>query len=307
MSDTILIIDYGSQYTQLIARKIREQNIYCVVKPYNKIHSLFTNTSNIAGIILSGGPNSVKENNSPKFYKKILNLDIPILGICYGMQLLCKEFKGKIGQSKSREYGHAVISIKNNSNILKGVIKNTQVWMSHGDHIEKSPKGFIVTSVSKNNVISSIENKSKKIFGLQFHPEVYHTIKGKIILSNFVNKICKIKKKFKIENFLLNKIAHFKKYLHGKKIICGLSGGVDSTVTSYLLHKAVGKNLFCIFVDHGLLRFNESIEVESIFKRKFGKNFIKVDASNIFLKRLKKIKDPEKKKKNYWQNIYRSF
>ena len=297
MSDTILIIDYGSQYTQLIARKIREQNIYCVVKPYNKIHSLFTNTSNIAGIILSGGPNSVKEKNSPKFNKKILNLDIPILGICYGMQLLCKEFKGKIGQSKSREYGHAVISIKNNSNILKGVIKNTQVWMSHGDHIEKSPKGFIVTSVSKNNVISSIENKSKKIFGLQFHPEVYHTIKGKIILSNFVNKICKIKKKFKIENFLLNKIAYFKKYLHGKKIICGLSGGVDSTVTSYLLHKAVGKNLFCIFVDHGLLRFNESIEVESIFKRKFGKNFIKVDASNIFLKRLKKIKDPEKKRK----------
>ena len=142
MSDTILIIDYGSQYTQLIARKIREQNIYCVVKPYNKIHSLFTNTSNIAGIILSGGPNSVKEKNSPKFNKKILNLDIPILGICYGMQLLCKEFKGKIGQSKSREYGHAVVSIKNNSNILKGVIKNTQVWMSHGDTINSLPKRF---------------------------------------------------------------------------------------------------------------------------------------------------------------------
>ena len=297
MSDTILIIDYGSQYTQLIARRIREQKIYCIVKPYNKINSLFTNKVNIAGIILSGGPNSVNDESSPKFNKKILNPNIPILGICYGMQLLCKEFKGKIGQSQSREYGHAVISIKNNSKLLKSVINNTQVWMSHGDHVEKSPKGFIVTSVSKKNVISSIENKSKKIFGLQFHPEVYHTKKGKLILSNFVNKICKIKKKFKLENFLSNKITYYKKKLQRKKIICGLSGGVDSTVTSYLLHKAVGKNLYCIFVDHGLLRFNESVEVENMFKKKFGKNFIKIDASNIFLERLKKVKDPEKKRK----------
>ena len=297
MSDTILIIDYGSQYTQLIARKIREQNIYCIVKPFNKINPILANNHNIAGIILSGGPNSVNEKKSPKLNKKILNFNIPVLGISYGMQLLCKEFKGRIGQSKSREYGHAVIFINNNSYLLKGLTKNSQVWMSHGDHIEKSPKDFIVTSVSKNNVIASIENKSKKIFGLQFHPEVYHTLKGKLILSNFINKICKIKKKFKIEDFLATKIAYFKKILQGKKIICGLSGGVDSTVTSYLLHQAVGKNLFCIFVDHGLLRFNESIEVEHMFKRKFGKNFIKVEASNIFLKRLKKIKDPEKKRK----------
>ena len=154
-----------------------------------------------------------------------------------------------------------------------------------------------MTSVSKNNVIASIENKSKKIFGLQFHPEVYHTLKGNIILSNFIKKICKIKKKFKIENFLTSKVANLKKDLQDKKIICGLSGGVDSTVTSYLLHKACGKNLFCIFVDHGLLRLNESNEVENLFKKKFGKNFIKVDASNIFLKRLNKITDPEKKRR----------
>ena len=297
MSDTILIIDYGSQYTQLIARKIREQHTYCIVKPYNKIDTFFTNTSSIAGIILSGGPNSVTEQKSPKFNKRILNLNIPILGICYGMQLLCKEFKGKIGQSKLREYGHSNISIKKNSDLFKGVKKNSQVWMSHGDHIEKSPKGFVVTSVSKKKIISSIENKSKKIFGLQFHPEVYHTLEGKIILSNLRTKICKIKKKFNIENFLSNKKKKKKNNLHDKKIICGLSGGVDSTVTSYLLYRAVGRNLFCIFVDHGLLRLNESKEVENMFKKKFGKNFIKVDASNIFLKRLKKIKDPEKKRK----------
>ena len=296
MSDTVLIIDYGSQYTQLIARKIREQKIYCLVKPFHKIN-LTLSDNNIVGIVLSGGPNSVKSKKAPKLNKEILNLGIPILGICYGLQLLCKEFKGKIGQSKSREYGHAIISTKDSSDLFKGVNKNSQVWMSHGDHIEKIPKGFIITSVSKNNVIASIENKSKKIFGLQFHPEVYHTLKGKLILANFLNRICKIKKKFKIENFLESKITNLKKDLQGKKIICGLSGGVDSTVTSYLLYQAVKKNLYCIFVDHGLLRFNESIEVENIFKRKFGKNFIKVNASNIFLKRLKKIKDPETKRK----------
>ena len=156
MSNTILIIDYGSQYTQLIARKIREQNIYSIVKPFNKIKPLFINSSEIAGIILSGGPNSVKQKNSPKLNKKILDLNIPILGICYGMQLLSNEFNGKIGQSKSREYGHSEIFIKNNSCLLRGIGKTSQVWMSHGDHIEESPKGFVVTSKSKNNVISSI-------------------------------------------------------------------------------------------------------------------------------------------------------
>ena len=146
MSDTILIIDYGSQYTQLIARKIREQKIYCVVKPFHKINSILSNNNDIAGIVLSGGPNSVKSKKAPKLNKEILNLRIPILGICYGLQLLCKEFKGKVGQSKSREYGHAIISTKDNSDLLKGVNKNSQVWMSHGDHIEKTPKDFIVTS-----------------------------------------------------------------------------------------------------------------------------------------------------------------
>ena len=296
-NETILIIDYGSQYTQLIARKIREQNVYCLVYPYNKIKSKILKNKNLSGIILSGGPNSVKDVKSPKLDKKILSLKIPILGICYGLQLLCKEFKGKIGQSSSREYGHSLINHNNKSLLFKGIKRTSQVWMSHGDHIEREPNKFVVTSYSNKNVISSIENKKKMIFGLQFHPEVYHSLDGKKILSNFLINICKISSKFKLEDFLNNKIKDLQYTLKNKKVICGLSGGVDSTVTSFLLHKAIKNNLYCIFVDHGLLRFNESNEVVSIFKKKFGKNFIRVDASRIFLSKLKKIKDPEKKRK----------
>ena len=296
-NETILIIDYGSQYTQLIARKIREQNVYCLVHPYNKIGSKFLVNKNLSGIILSGGPNSVKDKKSPKLDKKILSLNIPILGICYGLQLLCNEFRGKIGQSSSREYGHSLINHNKKSELFKGIKKTSQVWMSHGDHIKKEPNGFVVTSFSNKNVISSIEDKKKMIFGLQFHPEVYHSLDGKKILSNFLFNICKISSKFKLEDFLFNKINELNKKLKNKKVICGLSGGVDSTVTSFLLHKAIKNNLYCIFVDHGLLRHNESNEVVSIFKKKFGKNFIRVDASNIFLSKLKKIRDPEKKRK----------
>ena len=296
-NETILIVDYGSQYTQLIARKIREQNVYCLVHPYNKIGSKFLVNKNLSGIILSGGPNSVKDKKSPKLDKKILSLNIPILGICYGLQLLCNEFRGKIGQSSSREYGHSLINHNKKSDLFKGIKKTSQVWMSHGDHIKKEPNGFVVTSFSNKNVISSIEDKKKMIFGLQFHPEVYHSLDGKKILSNFLFNICKISTKFQLEDFLFNKINELNKKLKNKKVICGLSGGVDSTVTSFLLHMAIKNNLYCIFVDHGLLRHNESNEVVSIFKKKFGKNFIRVDASNIFLSKLKKIRDPEKKRK----------
>ncbi|MDC1060250.1 glutamine-hydrolyzing GMP synthase [Alphaproteobacteria bacterium] len=296
-NETILIVDYGSQYTQLIARKIREQNVYCLVHPYNKISSKFLVNKNLSGIILSGGPNSVKDKKSPKLDKKILSLKIPVLGICYGLQLLCNEFRGKIGQSSSREYGHSLINHNKKSELFKGIKKTSQVWMSHGDHIKKEPNGFVVTSFSNKNVISSIEDKKKMIFGLQFHPEVYHSLDGKKILSNFLFNICKISSKFKLEDFLFNKINELNKKLKNKKVICGLSGGVDSTVTSFLLHRAIKNNLYCIFVDHGLLRHNESNEVVSIFKKKFGKNFIRVDASNIFLSKLKKIRDPEKKRK----------
>ncbi len=306
-NEIILIIDYGSQYTQLIARKIREQNVYCVVHPYNKINSSILINRDLSGVILSGGPNSVKDKKSPKLDKKILALKIPILGICYGLQLLCKEFGGNIGKSSSREYGHTLITLKNKSNLLNGLKKNTQVWMSHGDHIEKEPRNFTITSLSNNRIIASIEDKKTQIYGLQFHPEVYHSLEGKKILSNFLLKICKITKKFKLEDFIKNKINELKKNLKNKKVICGLSGGVDSTVTSFLLHKAIKNNLYCIFVDHGLLRLNESNEVDSIFKKKFGNNFIKVDASQIFLAKLKNIKDPEQKRKIIGKTFIKVF
>ncbi|MBI04478.1 MAG: glutamine-hydrolyzing GMP synthase [Pelagibacteraceae bacterium] len=298
MNETILIVDYGSQYTQLIARKIRELKVYCVVYPYNQINKKLINEINILGFILSGGPNSVLKKNSPKLSKLILNADIPILGICYGLQLICYELSGKINQSISREYGHSLISINKKTILLKGLkLNKNQVWMSHGDHIKNPPKNFLITSKSSNNIISSIENFKKNIYGLQFHPEVYHSLEGKKIFKNFLFDICKVQHKFKLDNFINNKISELKNNLNNKKVVCGISGGVDSTVTAYLLHKAIKSNLYCIFVDHGMLRKNESDEFKQMFKKKFKKNFILINESKLFLSRLKNVEDPEKKRK----------
>ncbi len=296
--DCILIIDYGSQYTQLIARRIRELESFCLVYPYNKITDKLLTEINPSAFILSGGPNSVHDKNSPKIHKNILVSQKPILAICYGMQLITKNLDGKVIRSINREYGHTFINIKKKSLIFNGIRKNRlKVWMSHGDNIKKIPKQFSISSYSDNKIISSIENAKMKIYCLQFHPEVYHTNYGLKIIENFVYKISNIKDKFRIKNFIKIKVNELKNQIKDKNIICGLSGGVDSTVTAYLLNKAVNKNLFCIFVDHGFLRKNESYQVNKIFKKKFGKNFIKINASNIFLKKLKNISDPEKKRK----------
>ncbi len=298
MFEKILIIDYGSQYTQLIARRVRELKVYCEVISFNKITKSYLNSYNAKGIILSGGPNSVLDKSSPQLSKNILDLRIPLLGICYGLQLITHHLGGKISKSKQREYGKAFISLKKKSDLLTGLKEiNNQVWMSHGDHLSKIPKNFKITSISNNKIISSIENNKISIYGLQFHPEVFHTEGGKKIIQNFLFKICKIKNKFKIKNFIDNKIKQLKSELGGQKVICGISGGVDSLVTAFLLKKAIGDNLYCIFVNHGLLRKNEDLEVIKIFKKKFNKNFINIECSKLFINRLSNIDDPEKKRK----------
>ncbi len=296
--ETILIVDYGSQYTQLIARRIRELEVFCLVYPFNKITKKILNEINPSAFILSGGPKSVLDKNSPKLNQEVLKMKKPILAICYGMQLVTKNLKGIVKRSRQREYGHTIINIKKKSLIFKGITEDKfKVWMSHGDNIDKIPKLFSTTSLSNNNIVSSIENIKNKIYCLQFHPEVYHTEFGSKIIHNFVFKIVNIKSKFKIQKFIENKVSELRNEIKNKKIICGLSGGVDSTVTAYLLSKAINKNLYCIFVDHGLLRKNEANEVSKIFSKKFGKNFIKIEASKIFLKNLKNISDPERKRK----------
>ena len=299
MEGSILIIDFGSQYTQLIARRIREINIYCEIYPFNKINKQLLVDKKPRGIILSGGPNSVLEKNSPKIDKSIIESNIPILGICYGLQLLSKHFGGTIKKSLSREYGNATIRINKHSTIIpkEWNLKSIKVWMSHGDHVSLCPKEFKIIAKSNNNIISIIENSKRNIYGLQFHPEVHHTYLGYKILTNFVTKICKVKNNWLIDDFIKVKIKEIRNTVGKYQVICGLSGGVDSSVTAYLLDKAIGKQLHCIFVDNGLLRKNEAKEVSSYYLKKFQKNFIKVDASKIFLKKLKNISDPEKKRK----------
>ena len=309
MHGGILIIDYGSQYTQLIARRVREFNVYCEIHPYNKVNRKLLKLLKPNGVILSGGPNSILDKRAPNLPRCIQDISKPILGICYGLQLLTKNSGGKIKKSLSREYGHAKLNILRSSKILpkEWNNKSPNVWMSHGDSISYVPKNFQIIAKSNNNIISIIESKKEKIFGLQFHPEVHHTIYGQNLIRNFVFKICKIKHNWILENFIDKKIKEIKKIVKQDNVICGLSGGVDSSVTAFLLHKAISNNLYCIFVNHGFLRKDEVNEVSNYYKDKFKKQFIVLDASKIFLKNLKSIKDPEKKRKIIGQTFIKVF
>ena len=297
--ERILIIDFGSQFTQLIARRIREQGVFSEIISHKKIKNKNINHS-IKGIILSGGPLNVYEINKYSFDKKIIENKIPVMGICFGHQILSKLNGGRVKQSKHREFGIANIYKKRDSLLTKnffGIKKTTKVWMSHADQVSKLPKNFNVIASSQNSKLAIVENKSKKIYGVQFHPEVTHTENGKKLISNFVFLICGIKRNWSPKDQKIKLISDIKDQIGNNKVICALSGGVDSSVVAQLLNKAVGKKLYCIFVNTGLLRKNEEKQVVATFKKKLKINLIYVNAEKEFIQKLKDVSDPEKKRK----------
>ena len=295
----ILIIDFGSQFTQLIARRIRELGVFSEIISHKKI-KLKDIDEAIKGIVLSGGPLNVYQINKYSFDKKILNLDIPVLGICFGHQILSKLNGGSVKQSKHREFGLANIYKKSDSLLTNNFFtkqKYKKVWMSHADQVSKLPKNFKVVASSINSKFAIVENKIKKFYGVQFHPEVTHTENGKKVISNFIFLICKIKRNWSSKDQKIQLIRDIKKQVGSEKVICALSGGVDSSVVAQLLNKAIGKKLYCIFVNTGLLRKNEEVQVIQTFKKRLKMNLIYVNAKEEFIKKLKNVTDPEKKRK----------
>ena len=292
----ILILDFGSQYTQNIARRVREAEVFCEIHPCTKSFSEIKNMRP-QGIILSGGPASVHEKDAVLCDPKLFELGIPVLGICYGMQLITHMLDGKVSPADDREYGRAQLKVKEYSYLLNGVKNNSTVWMSHGDRIDKLPTGFKTTAFTDNSPIAAIENSITKIYGLQFHPEVVHTSEGIKLLDNFIFDICKCVKNWKIDSLAEFAIENIKTQVGNGQVLCGLSGGVDSSVVAMLIHKAIGDRLTCIFVDNGLLRDGEREKVENTFRDNFHINLDVVDAADRFLDKLKGVTDPEKKRK----------
>ncbi len=296
MHETVIIIDYGSQYTQLIARRIRENHVHSIILPYD-FNEKMIQKYNVGGFILSGGPSSVYEKHSPTISNKIFSYNVPVLGICYGFQLLVDYFHGSVENSGKAEYGRAKISFRNSSKLFFNFDSSTDVWMSHGDKVTKLPQKWLEISNSENNVISAAENPEDNLYGVQFHPEVVHTIKGDEIIKNYLFNICKIKSSWTAENFVKEKINEIKNIVGDGNVICALSGGVDSTVVATLLKKAIGDKSICVFVDHGLLRKNESKEVMDMYTKSLNLNVTLLDKSKEFLSLLSGVKEPELKRK----------
>lgn len=295
-SQKILILDFGSQYTQLIARRVREQKVYCEIHPYNigleKIKGFGGK-----GIILSGGPSSVYDKDAPVIDKGLFALGLPVLGVCYGMQLMAHLLGGVVAKAHRREYGRADVTLDDNSDLFKGLSGSEVVWMSHGDRIEKFPDGFSPIAHTDNSPVAAMKDAKRRFYGVQFHPEVVHTPKGKKILGNFLFEICQCKPAWTMGSFIDSQVKEIRERVRGKGVICGLSGGVDSAVTAVLIHKAIGDQLTCIFVDNGLLRAGEARKVEEVFRKHFHINLVAIDASDRFLNRLTRVEDPEKKRK----------
>jgi GMP synthase (glutamine-hydrolysing) len=293
----ILVLDFGAQYTQLIARRIREEKVYCEIYAGNKSISSFKGLKNLKGIVLSGGYSSVYAKGSPQPDSAIWDLGIPILGICYGLQLIAKNFGGNVQPSKNREFGLASVSINTQSLLFNRLSKKEILWMSHSDKVTKIPKNFITIAKTPNSPLAALENTSSKIYGVQFHPEVNHSVHGQKIIQNFIFDICKEKKDWTMKSYIKEEIKRVRTEVGNSKVLCALSGGVDSSVAAIILHKAIGKNLFCIYVDHGLQKFGETQRVKKVFGSKFKKNLKLIDAKKLFLSKLKGVTDPETKRK----------
>ncbi|MDD3345048.1 MAG: glutamine-hydrolyzing GMP synthase [Candidatus Omnitrophica bacterium] len=293
---TILILDFGSQYTQLIARRVRENKVFSRIIPYNTPAKEIA-AMNPKGLIFSGGPASVVDKKSPYPDKNIFKLGIPILGICYGMQVICEMLGGKVKHTREREFGRAELFIDDNRDLFSRMPGNFTCWASHGDFVTKMPQGFHGSAHTANSPIAAISNQKRKIFAVQFHPEVTHTEKGNQILSNFLFKICGALSRWNMQSFIKESIEGVKKMVGKDKVVLGLSGGVDSSVAALLIHKAINRNLRCIFINNGLLRKGEAEQVKSVFKDMYHLNLTYVDRSRRFLERLKGVTDPEEKRK----------
>ncbi|MGL4949155.1 MAG: glutamine-hydrolyzing GMP synthase [Anaeroplasmataceae bacterium] len=307
-NEKIIVLDFGGQYNQLIARRVRECNVFCEILPYKTPLSKIKEI-NPKGIIFTGGPQSVYDENSHTIDKKIFKLGIPILGICYGSQLIAHLLGGKVETAPVSEYGKTDVKIDNKSILFKGLNNSTVTWMSHTDYISKAPSNFKVTGSTPVCPIASMEDVENNIYALQFHPEVMHSVDGVAMFSNFVKNVCKCKCDWVMSEFAKTTIDNIRKQVGTGKVLCALSGGVDSSVAAVLLSKAIGKQLTCVFVDHGLLRKNEGDEVENIFGEKgnYDLNFIRVNAKERFLEKLKGVTDPETKRKIIGEEFIRVF
>ncbi len=305
-NELVLILDFGGQYNQLIARRVREANVYCEVLPYNtkleRIKALAPK-----GIIFTGGPASVLDPNAPFCSKEVFELGIPVLGICYGMQLMSVMLGGSVERAEQREYGKMEVELQAGSKLFSGVEGKTTCWMSHTYYVKELPEGFSGTAYSPSCPTAAMEDDSRNFYGVQFHPEVMHTPKGREILNNFLYSICGCKGTWTMSEFVEQSINAIREKVGDGKVLCALSGGVDSSVAAVMMHKAVGKQLTCIFVDHGLLRKYEADQVEQVFREKFDINLIRVDAEARFLEKLAGVKDPERKRKIIGEEFIRVF
>lgn len=295
--DKILVLDFGSQYNQLIARRIREMGVFSELRPHDMTAEQIKAIPGVKGIVFSGGPRSVYEADAFKCDPEIFSLGLPILGICYGMQLTSQHFGGVIERGTTKEYGKMPVTVQDGCLLFDALPKVQDVWMSHGDHVAKSPVGFKMAAVSENGLAAAIYNEEKRIYLVQFHPEVRHSVYGNDIIANFVFKICRAEKNWTMESYLDMQIAKVREQVGDKRVLCGLSGGVDSTVVAVLLHKAIGPQLTCMFIDHGMLRKNEGEQVMDMCGNLFGMNVVRIDARERFLSKLAGVTEPERKRK----------